>query len=75
MVFVPRATASSSMLKVKVTLPVPSKFCAEAVASPVIENVLVVARAVAVAALPEADAATTFKASINALSTYESIYA
>ena len=68
-VFVPRATALSSIVKVKVTSPDPLKFCAEAVASPVIANVLVAANVVAVAAFPEVDAATTLSASTNALLT------
>ena len=50
-------------------MPEPSKFCAEAVASPVISNVLAFASAVAVAELPEVDAATTLSASTNALLT------
>ena len=68
-VFVPWSTELSSMVNVKVTSLDPSKFCAEAVASPVIENVLVAANVVAVAALPVVDAATTLSASTNALLT------
>ena len=57
------------MVKFNTTSPVPLKFVAEAVASPLIEKALCVARAVAVAELPEVDAATTLSASTNALLT------
>jgi len=52
---------------------VPSKPTADAVISPVMLKSLLVAKAVAVPALPVADAATTFKASTNVLSTLVSM--
>ena len=57
----------------KATLPVPSKETPEAVMSPAILKSLAVAKAVAVPALPVAEAATTFKASTNDLVTLASI--